>query len=44
MNKLVKALKDLTHTENMSLTYSDSGSDLLNLFALFPVICKANDQ
>ena len=34
MNKLVKALKDLTHTENMSLTYSDSGSDLLNLFAL----------
>ncbi|HRW35433.1 MAG TPA: DUF2828 family protein [Thermotogota bacterium] len=34
MNKLVKALKNLTHTENMSLTYSDSGSDLLNLFAL----------
>ena len=34
MNKLVKALKDLTHTENMSLTYSDSGSELLNLFAL----------
>ena len=34
MNKLVQSLKDLTHTENMSLIYSDSGSDLLNLFAL----------
>ncbi len=33
MNKLVQSLKDLTHTENMSLTYSTSGSEVLNLFA-----------